>query len=261
MSNEQTASFTPSVADQAKPREGSVPLGESIRAKVLRGGAWIGAGSVTEQAVRFGRNMVLTRLIAPADFGTMAILLSTTALMRVVTDVGVREDTIQHPHGTEDRYIRSAFWLNFGRALGLAAGLFLLSPLFASFYGNPELTKLLRVGALTFAIEGAMSPGIIRAMKKLSFSRWAAINHGGAICGVLITVLLSYFIRDVWALVLGLMAEVSMRTLFSYLFYPYLPYFKWDKEAFTDLLTFSRGLLGLSFLNLFFSRTDIFVMA
>jgi O-antigen/teichoic acid export membrane protein len=258
---EQKTPFFAAVADRIKRVCGSVLPGGGLKAKVLRGGAWIGAGSVAEQVVRFGRNMILTRLIAPEAFGTMAILLSATGLMRVLTDVGVREATIQHPQGTEDRFIRSAFWLSFGRSLSLASTLFLFAPWIARFYGNPELTILLRVAALGFAIDGAASPGVIVAMKNLRFSRLAAINHGGGICGVLITILLSFFIRNVWALVLGLLAEVSVRTLFSYLFYPYVPYFKWDKEAVRELLKFSRGVFGLSFLNLIFGRTDIFVMA
>jgi O-antigen/teichoic acid export membrane protein len=235
--------------------------GPGLKAQVLRAAAWLGSGSVLEQIVRFGRNMVTARLLAPDAFGTMAILLSTTSLIHTVTDIGVREATIRNEKGAEDHYIRSAFWLSFGRALSLALGLFLLAPWIARFYGNLELTALLRITALTIVIDGATSPRTFAAMKNLRFSRIAFINNGGGILGVFVTVILSYFIRDVWALVLGLLAEVTSKLSLSYIFYPWLPYFSWHKEAARDLLKFSKGLFGLSFLNLIFARTDIFVMA
>ena len=99
------------------------------------------------------------------------------------------------------------------------------------------------------------------AIKQLKFSRFAAINHGGGIGGVIFTVILSYFIRDVWALVIGAVVESFSRVALSYAFYPYLPKIGWHRAATRELLKFSRGLFGLSFLNLIFAKTDIFVLA
>jgi lipopolysaccharide exporter len=249
------------ISDRIKKERQSIFYGGSLRAKVFRGGASLGAASVAEQAVRFGRNMIVARLLAPNAFGTMAILLSASSLLHTITDIGVREATIQNPRGTELRFINSAFWLSFLRAFSLACLLFMAAPGIAQFYGNSELTPLLRVVALTIIIDGATSPLVCIAIKNLRFHKLAIINHGGGICGVIITVILSYYLRDIWALVLGLTAESLCRTLFSYLLYPYLPSFAWDSESARELLKFSRGIFGLSFLNLIFSRADIFVMA
>jgi len=46
----------------------------------------------------------------------------------------------------------------------------------------------------------------------------------------------------------------------SYILCPGLPSLGWDKKAARDLLSYSRGAYGLSFLNLIFTRTDIFVL-
>jgi lipopolysaccharide exporter len=235
--------------------------GESLKAKVLRGGVWLGAGSFAEQMARFGRNMILTRLLAPEAFGIMALILSTTSLVHTLTDIGVKEAIIQNPKGTEDRYVGAAFMLAFSRTLSLAGLVFLLAPWAAKFYGNAELTPLFRVVALVIAIDGSGSPRTYIDIKRLKFSKIAVINHGGGISGVIITVILSFFVRDVWALVIGTVAESASRTTLSYILYPYIPSLKWDKAATRDLLKFSRGLVGLSFLNLVFARTDIFVLA
>lgn len=97
-------------------------------------------------------------------------------------------------------------------------------------------------------------------MKRLKFKRWAVVNHGGGIGGVIITLILSLILRDVWALVIGSVAENLARTVLSFILYPYRPTLAWSREAYRDLIQFSKGLFGLSFLNLIFSRTDIFVL-
>ena len=72
-----------------KPFEAAL-TGDGLKAKVFRGGAWLGAGSSLEQVIRFVRNMILTRLLAPEAFGTMAIVLSASSVVQTIMDVGVK---------------------------------------------------------------------------------------------------------------------------------------------------------------------------
>jgi len=106
-----------------------------------------------------------------------------------------------------------------------------------------------------------ISPRAIVAQKQMKYSRWAAINNGGGILGVLITVLLGFFLRDVWALAIGYCSENAARCILSYILCPYRPRLSLDFAALRELWGFSRGLFGLALLNLIFMRTDIFVLA
>ena len=147
----------------------------------------------------------------------------------------------QNPRGTEREYVNSAFWLSFLRALGLACLLVITAPWIAKFYGNPELATLLRFTALTLVFDGATSPLVCIAIKNLKFYRLAMISNGGGICGVILTVVLSYYMRNIWALVLGQVAESAFRLTFSYVLYPFLPSLALDRDAIRSLLNFSRG--------------------
>jgi lipopolysaccharide exporter len=236
-------------------------LGEGLKGKVLRGGTWLGAGSFAEQFIRFARNMVLARLLAPEAFGTMAIVLSANSVIHAITDMGVKEAIIQNPKGTERRYASAAWWLALSRAVSLYTLIFLLAPWVSHFYGNPELSILLRIVGLGVILDGAVSSGAYVEMKEMRFGGWAVITNGGGILGVVITVILSFLLRDVWALALGAVAESASRCVLSYVVCPYLPSLSWNREAIRDLLRFSKGLFGLSFLNLIFMRTDVFVLA
>ena len=235
-------------------------LGEGLRARATRGGAWLGSGSFAEQTSRFARNMLLTRLLAPSAFGAMAIVLSSQALISSFTDVGVWPAVIQNPRGGEDRYLNAAWWCGLVRALFIYVIVFTAAPWISGFYGNADLSKLLRVALLSIVLDGMLSPRAKLAQKEMKFSRWAIISNGGAICGVILTIVLSFILRDVWALAIGYCGENAFRCLFSYILCPGLPSFKWDQTAISELMKFSKGMVGLSFFNLIFARSDIFVL-
>jgi len=236
-------------------------LGDNLRAKTTRGAAMLGSASLGEQASRFARNMLLTRILAPSAFGTMAIVMSSASIVGSLTDVGLRVSVIRNPRGRETAYLNAAWWLAMGRSFGVYAICFIMAPFVSRFYGNVELSALLRVALLGALLEGAMSPRSCLPQKDMKFGRWAAISNGGAVCGVILTVILSFIIRDVWALAIGYCSENVFRCLLSYILCPGLPSFGWDRAAARDLLSYSRGAYGLSFLNLIFTRTDIFVLA
>jgi len=235
--------------------------GGGLRAKTMRGGLFLTGGSVAEQGSRFARNMILTRLLAPSAFGTMAIVMSTSALVVCMTEIGQRYAVIQNPRGGEDEYLNAGWWMGMGRSLLTYGIIFAMAPFVAHFYGNGELSALLRVTLLSMVFDGAMSPRSILPQKEMKFGRWMAISNGGAICGVILTVVLSFVLRDVWALAIGSCSENVFRCLLSYIVCPGLPRLGWDRGAIRDLYVFTKQGLGLSFLNLIFTRTDIFVLA
>jgi O-antigen/teichoic acid export membrane protein len=239
---------------------GDLLRGDGLRAKAMRGGSWLGAGSLAEQMVRFARNMLLTRLLAPGAFGAMAIVMSCSAIMETLTDVGQRAAVIQNPRGREKAYLNAGWWMGMGRAVGMYAIIFAAAPFVGRFYGNVELSGLLRVALISILFEGAMSPRSILPEKDMKFGRWMAISNGGGICGVITTVILSFYLRDVWALAIGTCSENAFRCLLSYILCPGLPSLGWDRHVTGELYKFSRAVVGLSFLNLIFSRTDIFVL-
>jgi len=235
-------------------------LGEGLRAKATRGGAWLGSGSFLEQVSRFVRNILLTRLLAPSAFGAMAIVLSSSSLVASLSDVGLWPAVIRNPRGGDDAYLNAAWWLGMGRAICIYATIFVASPWISHFYGMADLSALLRVALLSIILDGMMSPRSKLAQKEMKFGRWAVISNGGAICGVILTIVLSFVLRDVWALAIGYCGENAFRCLFSYILFPGWPSFEWDRHAVQDLWKFSQGMIGLSFLNLVFSRTDVFVL-
>lgn len=234
--------------------------GGGLKGHLFRGGTWLGIGSMFEQVFRLGRNMLLTRLLAPEAFGIMAIVYSTSSVVDMLADIGVRDAVVQNPNGTDQRYINSAWWLAFCRGLVIYSMLFVGAPWVGRFYGHADLVPLMRIALLGIIFSGAQSPKAYVALKEMKFRQWTIIQSGSGICGSIAVVMLAFLVKSVWALALGYAAECLIRCIVSYVICPFRPKLELDRESVRSLIRFSRGVFGLSFLYLIFNRADIFVL-
>lgn len=234
--------------------------GHGMKSHVFRGGTWLGIGSVCEQLFRLGRNVVLTRLLVPEAFGVMAIIYSASYVVDSLAQIGMKEAIIQNPYGHESSYVNSAWWLGFLRGIGIYAVMFLVSPWVGRFYRHTELGPLMRIALLGIVFTGLQSPQSYVALKEMKFKRWTAIQFSSGLMGTITIILLALAVRSVWALAIGYAVENLIRCTVSYLLCPFRPRFAFDRASAQSLLAFSRGVFGLSFLYLIFSRADVFVL-
>ncbi|OGJ93162.1 MAG: hypothetical protein A2487_08940, partial [Candidatus Raymondbacteria bacterium RifOxyC12_full_50_8] len=234
--------------------------GAGLKARMARGGLWMGGGNGVEHALRFVRNMVLTRILAPEALGLMAIISSVTAALEAFAELGIREAIVQNPAGDKDTYLNSAWFLSLIRAVGLLAVGMAISPYVITFYHIEYPVILVRIALLGILFNGLISARAYVALKKMDYKKWVFIYQGGGIIGTLTTIVLVFFIRNVWALVIGFVVEAAMRCLISYILCPYLPRLSFNAEHTKALKTFSLGMLGLPVFYFIFMQTDIFVL-
>ena len=218
---------------------GALLLGDGLRAKVVRGGPGWERETRRNRYPGTARNMILTRILAPNAFGAMARVMSCSSIVGTLTDVGQRAAVIQNPRGPESLSQRRMVDGDGPGGLHVRALFLPPGPWVSHFYGNAELSGLLRVALLSTLFEGAMSPRSILPEKNMKFARWMAISNGGAICGVVTTVVLSFSIRDVWALAIGSCSENFFRCLLSYILCPGLPSLRLDRHVVRELYKFS----------------------
>jgi len=238
----------------------SSQIRELLGGRIVRGGMILGMGSGAENALRFLRNIILARILAPEAFGAMAIVLSVNALLESFTEVGIKEAIIQNPKGEDRRFLNGAWWMAAGRATALFSGAALAAPYIARFYDIPDLTTLMRVAFLAIAFNGLISAGAYVAVKRMDFKRWVVLFHGGAAVGILTSIGLSFVVRDVWALAIGFAVEAAGRMVLSYVLCPFRPGLQFDRELMRSLLRYSRGMVGLPILTFVYMRADVFVL-
>lgn len=112
-----------------------------LRNRVAQGVAWSLAEKVGSMFLQLGVSILVARLLAPEDYGVMALLTVFATLALVVVDSGFSQTLIRSEAPTREEY-RSVFGFNLFMALLLYGIMVLLSPVAARFFGVPILTRL-----------------------------------------------------------------------------------------------------------------------
>ncbi|MCC2593654.1 oligosaccharide flippase family protein [Tessaracoccus sp. OS52] len=231
-----------------------------MRSKALRGGKYLAAGTLVERLARLGRNMLLARVIAPDQFGIMAIALAVISLFEAVTEVGVAQAVIQNKNGGTPEFLNVAWWFGAARGLVIAALAVPLAGPIAAFYGEPHLASLLMVAPLTVIFTGLASPRMYALQRQFEFRATLFTIQGSGIIATAFTILLGFLLQNVWALLWGAVFEAFLRFLLSFILCPIRPRFHLEAQSRKDLFQFTRGMAGLSVLTLLVMQADTIVL-
>lgn len=233
---------------------------DHLLARSFRGGALLTIGSVIERGLRFIRNVVLAHLLAPDQFGLMALVLAASGLFEVLTEVGVRQAVIQNKRGDTPDFLNAVFWISTFRGGGLYIIGILCAPWLAVFYKEPALTPLLRVAFIAMFLNGLTCPGLYVLEKKLKFLPYVLVTQGAGLAGTIVSLILVLYFNNVWSLVIGFVSEAVFRCIGSFIAFPFWPIWKINPQAKAELFHFSRGIFGTPILTYLFMQADIFIL-
>ncbi|GAA3706810.1 hypothetical protein GCM10022204_25850 [Microlunatus aurantiacus] len=236
------------------------PSGTGMDRRALRGGGLLAAGTIVERLARLGRNILLARVIAPDQFGVMAIALAVIGLFEAITELGVAQAVIQNKKGDTPAFLNVAWWFGVVRGLALVMIALPLAPLLATFYDIPELNDLLLAAPLTMLFTGLTSPRIYALQRQFKFGATLWTTQGAGVLATIFTVIVGYQLQNAWALMLGVIFEAFLRCVLSFVFVPIKPSFKLDPEARRDLFKFTKGMAGLPLLTFMILQADTFVL-
>ncbi len=234
--------------------------GADLKAKGIRSMMVLGVGTAAERGLKFVRYMILARILARDQFGLMAIVMVAATMFEAFTEVGVKQSVIQNKRGAERDYLNVAWWFQVVRGLALFVIAFLAAPWISSFYGKPELLRLLQVAFLAILFRGLVSPRAYVLEKKYRFDKVMLLVQGSGVFGAIVAIVLGLIIQSVWALVIGFVAEYAIMCVLSYVFVPVKPTFKINREDLAELFRFARAMFGLPILTIIAMRTDVLVL-
>ena len=238
----------------------SLIQGDSLKAKSARGVMTLGIGTGVERTLRLVRQMILTRILLPDQFGLMALILILVNVFEACTEVGVKQSIIQNKRGADPEYLNATWWFQSIRAVGLFAVAILAAPLISSFYDKPYLLRLLQVSFLAIVFRGLISPRAHVLEKEYKFGRSVLLIQGSALLGTIVTICIALYTKNVWALVIGYVSEQGILCLLSYILVPFVPKLSINRECMRELFSFARNMFGLPILTLIGLGAPVFVL-
>jgi O-antigen/teichoic acid export membrane protein len=169
--------------------------------QALRGGAISVAVQYGNGILQIAAAIFLARLLAPEDFGLVAIVTVLTSFAPSLIDFGLGDVTTQRSKITQSQ-ISSLFW--FSTALGSAIAILVLfcSPLIAWIYRDPRLEPIAVYSAITFVMYGVSNLHIALLRRTMQFGSIARIQLLGTFVGVVVALVMAFFDYGYWALVM-----------------------------------------------------------
>lgn len=222
--------------------------------RLLRGAIWTVAMRWGVRLLGLTSMLVLVRLLEPEDFGILAMAMAVIALVDMLTDFGVAAALIRNKNAGRVQF-DTAWTVRQMQFLVVAGTVALCAPMAAAYYDDPRITEVLRVLAVVFAIRSFENIGIINFQRELMFHRDFIMQVSVKSASVITTLVLAFWLRNYWALILGMVAESILSVGFSYWMCPYRP--SWTLAAWRELWGFSQWVLSQGFARYIYERSDV----
>jgi len=221
-----------------------------LSSALMRGSAWMIGMRWVLRMVGLVSTAILARLLAPADFGIVAMAAIVAGLLETAAYAGVDLALIRAEHESRDFY-DSAWTIQILQACAIAALLVAAAPLTASFYHEPRVSVVILFLAVKAIIEGFQNIGVVAFRRELDFAREFRFNVYSKLLNLVIVVAAALYFRSYIALVTGLVSGAVVSVVLSYVMHPYRPRFTLKQAG--QLWGFSNWLL-VSRVGSFLSR-------
>ena len=214
----------------------------------LKNFVWRFAERCGAQLVTFIVSIVLARILAPEDYGQIALITVFTTIMQVFVDSGLGTALIQKKDA-DDLDFSSVFYFNFVIYLILYVVMFVTAPFIAGFYGNSSLTSIIRVISLTIVISGVKGIQQSYVSRNMMFKRFFYSTLGGTVFSAFFGIALAYAGFGVWAIVAQQLSNTAIDTLILWLTVKWRPKRMFSWVRLKGLLSFGWKMLASSLLD------------
>ncbi len=205
------------------------------------------------QGVQFVVSVLLARLLSPAEYGIVAIVLIFTTIANVLVQNGFSSALIQKQNA-DDLDFSSVLIFNVFLSILIYILLFFISPIIAEIYNRPELINILRVMGIIIipgSIISVQNSYVARNMKfKMLFiaTFLASIISGG------ISVFMAINGMKVWSLAFQQIVYYFALLIILGIGIKYLPKLSFSMERLKTMFDFGSKLLIASLIDTIFTN-------
>lgn len=228
---------------------------ESLSVRAVKSGFWVFLLRIIQLLFQTIKLIILAHLLDPYNFGLMGVALLTMAILETFSATGFQTALIQKKEDIKS-YLDIAWTVLVLRGFVLFALLYLIAPYAAIFFNEPKAAPIIQVIGISVIFKALTNIGVIYFRKDLQFSKEFFYQLSGTLIDFIVVVSVALTLRNVWALVFGLLAGNFARFIVSYLIHPYKPHIGLNYEKVKELFGFGKWVLGSSVLLFFVIHGD-----
>ena len=230
-------------------------MSDDIKTKAAHGVLWSFVERFGQQGIQFIISIILARLLTPKEFGLIGMLIIFTAIAQAFLDSGFGSALIQKKDATHVDEC-SIFYFNIIVGFATVALLYLISPLIAAFYGEPQLVSLTRFLSLNLIINSFALIQITLLKKKVDFKSQLKVGITATIISGGIGILLALYGFGVWSLAIQLVSSSILKVMLLWRLGNWRPALQFSYDSLKSMFTFGSrmlfsGLLDQIFMNIY----------
>lgn len=207
--------------------------------------------TVTSQGIQFAlqlaSTMVLARLLAPRDFGLLAMVYVVMNFLRVFKEAGLSTATVQR-EGITHAQVSNLFWINVAVSGFVSVLVAAMAPVIAWFYREPRLVWITFALSINFLLAGSAVQHMALLNRQMRFKVIAVIQVGSVLAGILAGIGMAWLNYGYWSLV-GMNVGTSLvALLMTWCASSWRPQFFTRRSGTWSLLNFGANLTAANFL-------------
>ena len=215
--------------------------------------------SLAAQGVRFVlqflSQILLARLLVPADFGLVAMAIPVLTLAQTIGELGLAQAVIQRPTLTNAE-MSLLFWLSILINAGLAALMLMTAPAVALFYGEPRLTAVLAVFAGMLVLNGIAAQHMALMARQMQFAQMAIVDVACLLAAVAAGIGSALLGLGYWSLVVMQVGNIAVIALLASRLSGWRPSLPARASGVRAMLAFGAHLTGYNLVTYAGSNLD-----
>jgi teichuronic acid exporter len=214
----------------------------TLRQKTARAILWNALDIFMKQGLQFFVLIALARILAPDDFGVIAILALFTGITNIFIDGGFSAALIQRQNTTLQEE-STVFYFNLAMALCAAGLLCVLAPWIAEIFQRPVLHYLAYAAALNLFVNALGSIHLTLLTKELNFKTLAQVSLASSVISGSAAIVLAVKGFGVWSLALQTISTSLISVLLLWLWHPWRPGWTFSFSSLRSLFRFGGYLM------------------
>lgn len=175
-------------------------MSERTQNKSIIGVIWALTNKYGVVLLQFVVNLILARLLSPAEFGVVGMILIFIVISQTLVDSGFDAALIQKLNPTKKDYSTVFYW-NIGVSVILYGVIYISSPAIGAFFRMPEIGNLLRVLGCVVVLDSLASVHRALLRKNLEIKKVAIVGLISYALSSVIAVILAEQGAGPWSLV------------------------------------------------------------
>ncbi len=229
------------------------PEKQSLKQKTISGVFWRFGERITAQLITFIVSIVLARLIAPKEYGIIALTTIFINIANVFVTNGLGTSLVQKKRYDEKDF-STMFHASFVLSIVLYVIIFFCAPFIAKIYNKELLTLLIRVMGLRIPIASINSIQQAYVQKKMIYKKFFVSTLFGTIISAIVGIYMAIKGYGVWALVGQYLTNSTIDTIVLFFILEWKPKFYFSFKRFKSLFSFGWKIMISSFIGTVFNQ-------